>query len=141
WRTVGIERARAGCEPSARTDRLGYELRRRCLARPPTDAAGKGRICVELDRSCHSLCDLTSVNRNHTGRHGNAPTVRGCAYYGPKRPAAGQRARAAGDTMASLCRRGTVINCDCRPGDAGSQSMSALGGKADVPSTYLNVRY
>ena len=115
-RAIRINRAPPNCEPAARTDRLGYELPHRCLARPPTDAAGKRRICFEPDRSGQSLCDLTSGDRHYPCWYGNAPTIRGCARCGPKRPAAARRARAADDVTAKVRRRITVIYCDCRSG-------------------------
>ena len=43
-RLVGFGRASPDCEPGARADRLGHELRCRYRARAPPDAAGQGRV-------------------------------------------------------------------------------------------------
>ena len=43
-RTVGLGRASPDRGSRARADRFGDELRRRCRARPPPDAAGQGRV-------------------------------------------------------------------------------------------------
>jgi aryl-alcohol dehydrogenase-like predicted oxidoreductase len=88
---------------------LGYELRRRCRARPPTDAAGQGGVCREPDRSRHAVCALASGDGHHPGRYGDAATVRGRARRGPERPAATRRARSAVSAAAGIRRRTTVI--------------------------------
>jgi len=95
---------------------LSGSTERHPIASPPPNAAGEGRICFEPDRSGQSLCDLTSGDRHYPCWYGNAPTIRGCARCGPKRPAAARRARAADDVTAKVRRRITVIYCDCRSG-------------------------
>jgi aryl-alcohol dehydrogenase-like predicted oxidoreductase len=45
---VRIGRASSDCESAARADRHGYDLRRRCGARPPSDAAGKEGFAASL---------------------------------------------------------------------------------------------
>jgi aryl-alcohol dehydrogenase-like predicted oxidoreductase len=105
----GIGRASSDCESSARPDRLGYELRRRCRARPPSYAAGQGWVCRESDRSRHAVCALASGDRHHPGRYRNAATVRGCTRRGPKRPATARRARPSVGTATGIRRRTTLI--------------------------------
>jgi hypothetical protein len=85
---VRIGRASSDCKSAARADRLSYELRCRCRAGLPLDAAGKGGVCREPDRIRHAVRDLASGHGHNSGRHGDATTVRGRAFCGPKGPAA-----------------------------------------------------
>src|SRR5215472_5012904 len=106
WRrAVRINRAPPDCESAARTDRLGYELRSRCVTSTPPNAAGKGGTCFEPDRSGHAICVRPSGDRHHPCWYGNASRVRGCARRGPERPAAARRASAVDGITAGVRRR------------------------------------
>ena len=94
---------------AARADRHGHELRRRCGARPPSDAAGKGGICRDPDRSRHAVCALASSDGHHPGRYGYTATVRRRARRGPKRPVAVRCARPTDSAAADIRRRTAVI--------------------------------
>src|SRR5262249_55490479 len=56
------------------------------FASPPPNAAGKGRICFEPDRSGHAICVRPSSDTHHPSWTGIAPTVRGCPRCGPPAP-------------------------------------------------------
>jgi aryl-alcohol dehydrogenase-like predicted oxidoreductase len=94
------------------------------VARAPSVAAGRGRLCHEPDRSRHAVCVIPSRDRHYLSWSGNAPTVRGCARRGSKRSLAGRRARPADDVAASVRWRTTVIYRDCRPGKVGTKAPS-----------------
>src|SRR5262249_23760241 len=132
------------CQSAARTDRLGHELRRRCRARPPSDAADRGGVCREPDRSRHAFCALASSDGRHLGRYGNAATGRGCTSRGPKRRTAARRARPAVGATAGIRGRSTLIaetGPGLSPGRHLWRAFSPLGATRRNVAIYLSSSY
>src|SRR5262249_53372094 len=123
-RAVRIERAPSDRQPAARADRHGSALRRRCGARPRSDAAGQGGACREPDRSRHAVCALASGGGHHPRRPGDDTTVRGRARRRRERPVAARRARPVESAAPGLRRRTAVIEMRRR------QFITLVGGAA-----------
>ena len=100
--------ASSDCGTGARADRLGDELRRRYRSRAPPDAAGRGGVRQQPERSRHAVCAVAPGDGYDPGRHGDAAAIRGRTHCCGKGAAAASRARPVVGAAASIFRRAAM---------------------------------